>query len=143
MQVVKGLTQSTAAQRSQREFPFQGFFLCVLRGFMPWCEVLGHPCFPLHPTVKELPRFLVVEFGDHGVEARHVEGLVVRVEFLEVLFSGGVAGEEVHGPLAPELEFGNAGTGFVLGGAVDGFVASAFQVAFCYLAEGDEVQSLV
>jgi hypothetical protein len=77
------------------------------------------------------------------LEAGHVEGFVGRVEFLEILFSGGVATEEVYRPLAPGLECGNAGTGLVLGGAVDGFVARAFQVAFCYLAEGDEVQSLV
>jgi len=77
------------------------------------------------------------------LEAAHVEGLVGRVEFLEVLFSGGVATEEIYRPLALGLEFGNAGTSLVLGGAVDGFVARAFQVAFCYLAEGDEVQALV
>jgi hypothetical protein len=85
----------------------------------------------------------VVELGDHGVEARHVEGLVVGVEFFEVFLSGGVTGEEIYRPLAPGLEFGHAGTGLVLGGAVDGFVACALQVAFCYLAEGNEVQSLV
>ena len=34
-------------------------------------------------------------------------------------------------------------TSLVLGGAVDAFVACAFQVAFCYLAEGDEVQALI
>ncbi len=77
------------------------------------------------------------------LEAGHVQGLVVGVEFLEVLFSGGVAGEEVYRPLALGLEFGNAGTGFVLGRAVDGFIACAFKVAFCYLAEGDEIQTLV
>jgi len=39
------------------------------------------------------------------LEAGHVEGLVVGIEFLEVLFSGGVAGEEVYGPFALGLEF--------------------------------------
>jgi len=77
------------------------------------------------------------------LEAGHVQGLVIGVEFLEIFLSGGVAGEEVYGPLALGLEFGNAGTGLVLGGAVYGFEACALQVAFCYLAEGDEVQALV
>jgi len=77
------------------------------------------------------------------LEAGHVQGLIVCVEFLEVFLPGGVAGEEVYGPLALGLEFGNAGTGLVFGGAVDGFITRAFQVAFCYLAEGDEVQALV
>jgi len=38
------------------------------------------------------------------LEAVHVQGFMVGVEFLEVLFSGGVAGEEVYGPLALGLE---------------------------------------
>ncbi len=77
------------------------------------------------------------------LEAIHVQGLVVGVEFLKVLLAGCVAGEEIDGPLAPGLEFGNTGTGLVLGGATDRFVAHTFQIAFCDLAEGDEVQALV
>jgi len=45
------------------------------------------------------------------LEAGHVQGLVVGVEFLEVLFSGGVTGEEVYGPRALGLELGHAGMG--------------------------------
>ncbi len=77
------------------------------------------------------------------LEAAHVQGLVVSVEFLEILFSGGVTGKEVYRPRALGLEFGNVGTGLVLSGTVDGFVTRALQVAFCYLAEGYEVQALV
>ena len=45
------------------------------------------------------------------LETGHVQGFVVGVEFFEVLFSGGVTGEEVYGPRALGLELGHAGMG--------------------------------
>jgi len=63
------------------------------------------------------------------LEAVHVQGFGVGVEFLEILLAGGVATKEVHGPLALGLELGDAGAGFVLAGAFDGFVAAAVEVA--------------
>jgi len=74
------------------------------------CPAPGAPGAQLTYAGFEVGQFGLVEvwlvLDDAEVlEAGQVQGLAVGIEFLEVLFSGGVTGEEVYGPLVLGLEF--------------------------------------
>lgn len=77
------------------------------------------------------------------LESCHIQGFLVSIEFLEVLFAGGVTLEEVDRILVSCLELGHTGAGLVLRGTLDGLIAPLHKIPLRNLAEGDEIQLMV
>lgn len=76
----------------------------------------------------------------YGFEPVHVECFALGIELLEVLFSRGIAFEEIDRPLDFCLELLHPGPRFVFACAFHWFIAAMPQIAHRNFGEGDEIR---